>query len=116
MALSTAPNQGAEHCVHRLGLRGRGCLRSTRLVAGGGTGASTNSTKLLSTYNSTEFGVPTSSNPPKYSWLGAGEFPTELSSGVIAMGARSYVPEIGRFLQPDPQPGGSANAYAYTYG
>ena len=32
------------------------------------------------------------------------------------MGARSYVPQLGRFLQPDPQPGGSANAYAYTHG
>jgi hypothetical protein len=32
------------------------------------------------------------------------------------MGARSYVPQIGRFLQPDPKPGGSANAYSYTFG
>ncbi len=32
------------------------------------------------------------------------------------MGARSYVPQIGRFLQDDPIPGGSANAYTYTYG
>ncbi len=64
----------------------------------------------------TEFGVPTTSAPPKRAWLGAGDFPTELPSGVIGLGARSYVPEIGRFLQPDPKPGGSANAYAYTYG
>ena len=32
------------------------------------------------------------------------------------MGARSYVPQLGRFLQPDPIPGGSANAYTYTFG
>jgi hypothetical protein len=32
------------------------------------------------------------------------------------MGARSYVPQLGRFLQPDPRPGGSANAYTYTFG
>jgi RHS repeat-associated protein len=38
------------------------------------------------------------------------------ASGAIAMGARSYVPELGRFLQTDPKPGGSANAYAYVYG
>jgi hypothetical protein len=32
------------------------------------------------------------------------------------MGVRSYIPQLGRFLQDDPIPGGSANAYAYTYG
>ena len=32
------------------------------------------------------------------------------------MGARTYAPQLGRFLQTDPIPGGSANAYAYTYG
>lgn len=53
---------------------------------------------------------------PKHSWLGSIELSTELPSGVIDMGARSYVPEIGRFLQPDPIPGGSANAYSYTVG
>ena len=32
------------------------------------------------------------------------------------MGARTYVPEIGAFLQPDPVPGGSANSYGYADG
>ena len=72
--------------------------------------------KLLSTSNSTEYGVPTSNKPARYSWLGSLQLSTELPSGVVAMGARSYVPQLGRFLQPDPQPGGSANAYAYTHG
>jgi hypothetical protein len=31
------------------------------------------------------------------------------------MGVRSYVLQIGRFLPPDPVPGGSANAYFYTF-
>jgi RHS repeat-associated protein len=73
-------------------------------------------TALASTADTSEFGVPTTSLPPKYSWLGANEIPTELPSGVLDMGARSYVPQIGRFLQPDPISGGSANAYTYTFG
>jgi RHS repeat-associated protein len=73
-------------------------------------------TALASKADTTEYGVPTTSLPPKYSWLGALEIPTELPSGITAMGARSYVPQLGRFLQPDPIAGGSANAYGYTFG
>ena len=73
-------------------------------------------TALAAKADTSEYGVPTVSAPAKYSWLGAIQLPTELPSGVINMGARSYVPQIGRFLQPDPIPGGSANAYAYTFG
>lgn len=73
-------------------------------------------TGLLSALDTSEYGVPTSATPPKYSWLGALGIPTELASGVAEMGMRSYVPEIGRFLQPDPMAGGSANAYGYTFG
>ena len=77
---------------------------------------SATATKLLSTTDTTEYGVPTSGAPPRYSWLGTKELPTELPSGITAIGARSYAPQLGRFLQPDPTPGGSADAYAYTYG
>jgi RHS repeat-associated protein len=73
-------------------------------------------TELTSKADTSEFGVPTTSLPPKYSWLGALDIPTELPSGVLDMGARSYVPQLGRFLQPDPISGGSANAYSYTFG
>jgi RHS repeat-associated protein len=72
--------------------------------------------KLLSATNTTEYGVPTTSSPAKYSWLGADQRPTELPAGIIAMGARSYIPQLGRFLQTDPVEGGSADAYAYTHG
>ena len=32
------------------------------------------------------------------------------------MGARTYIPQLGRSSRKTPVPGGSANAYAYTYG
>jgi RHS repeat-associated protein len=73
-------------------------------------------TKPSSAVEATEYGVPSVPEPAKNSWLGASALRTELPSGVVNMGARSYVPQLGRFLQPDPQPGGSSNAYAYTHG
>jgi RHS repeat-associated protein len=71
-------------------------------------------TKLVPAGETTEYGVPRTSNGAKYSWLGGDLTPTELPTGLINMGARAYVPELGRFEQTDPQPGGSVNAYAYT--
>jgi RHS repeat-associated protein len=73
-------------------------------------------TKLLSATDTTEYGVPTVGTPARYSWMGNEQRPTELSSGMIAMGARSYIPQLGRFEQSDPQPGGSGDAYSYTGG
>ncbi len=60
-------------------------------------------TKLLSTYNSTEFGVPTEGKePPKYAWLGANGVTSELSSGAIAKDGKTYVPLTGEPLQTQP--------------
>jgi RHS repeat-associated protein len=73
-------------------------------------------TGLLSTNEPTEYGVPRGSSQPRYSWLGTSKVATEFPSGIIAMGARSYVPQLGRFLQTDAVAGGSANAYTYTFG
>jgi RHS repeat-associated protein len=70
--------------------------------------------KLVPANETTEYGVPRTTITARYSWLGADEVPTELATGVIDMGARTYVPQLGRFLQTDPQPGGSIDPYAYT--
>jgi hypothetical protein len=60
-------------------------------------------TKLLTTYNPTEFGVPVNGTPPtKYSWLGASGYTPEQSSGAANPGGGSYVPQLGRPLQTEP--------------
>jgi hypothetical protein len=62
-------------------------------------------TKLLTTYNSTEFGVPSEGKtPPKYAWLGASGLATETAfgTGVATQGGTSYVPQVARDLQTAP--------------
>ncbi len=52
-----------------------------------------------------------------YGWLGSHQRGLEHRSGLnptVEMGARPYNPRLGRFLQVDPVPGGSANNYDYT--
>jgi streptogramin lyase len=77
-------------------------------------------TKLLSTYNSTEFGVPNAGKaPPRFGYLGAFGVESSFSTGVITYGATSYVPQTGRALQSEaveaPGAGGGSGAGApYT--
>lgn len=71
-------------------------------------------TSLKASFRYDEFGNPAGGTAGRFSWLGGKMRRTELSSGVTQMGVRSYVPQIGRFLTPDPVFGGSANAYDYA--
>jgi len=78
--------------------------------------SSTSATDLQSVTPVTEYGVPTTNSPAKYSWLGGKERDTELASGIVGMGDRVYDPYTGTFLQTDPEPGADLTAYGYANG
>ncbi|MCW2643176.1 MAG: hypothetical protein JWP76_5482, partial [Dactylosporangium sp.] len=65
-------------------------------------------------YSFDEFGMPADGQAQqRYGWLGGKQRSADALGGVILMGVRLYSPALGRFLQVDPAPGGSATAYDY---
>jgi hypothetical protein len=75
-------------------------------------------TKLLTTYNPTEFGVSVNgAAPTKFSWFGAGGLATEQASGAANPGGTSYVTQLGKPLETQPviPPGAFPNG-SYTGG
>ncbi len=74
-------------------------------------------TGLTATSDATEFGIQRNVSTVgalRYGWLGAKQRAADTPSGIILMGVRLYNPTTGRFLQVDPVPGGSCNAYDYS--
>ena len=59
--------------------------------------------------------LPATPGLPATTWQAATGNETEaLATPYQLMGARPYVPALGRFLQPDPKVGGSANLYDFA--
>ena len=63
-----------------------------------------------------EYGNPTTatSGTPRYGYLGSFLRSSDGLSGLMLMGRRLYIPEIGNFGQVDPILHGSTSRYAYT--
>ncbi|MFD4561493.1 RHS repeat-associated core domain-containing protein [Streptomyces sp. NPDC058469] len=70
------------------------------------------STTTATAYTYDEFGNTT--NSPRYGWLGSMQRASDTPDRVVLMGVRLFDAVTGRFLQTDPIPDGSANAYEYA--
>jgi RHS repeat-associated protein len=84
-----------------------------------GTASPADPNEIVTPVVEDEYGNPTdihgvSTVGPRYGWLGGHQRDAGSLGGVVLMGERAYLPQLGRFLSVDPIPGGSANTYDYT--
>ncbi len=95
-------------------------LRGHRFLTLNANADPTTTTPVLFDPYGTQLTNPTNStvdNPdtPNYAWHATNTAETEtLELPYVMMGARVYIPELGRFTSPDPIPTASASEYSYA--